>query len=260
MELYFNERSIKDKESIESYAVIEIVEIYKALLKHNVTTCRISPNDNHKLFQMMNRLPNAINIRNFYFSFFRSPYESEAVEEIQDSYLEHNWIYHDEACIGFALAFLLESASLSIPGSDWNSPWIEFFIDGLLSQVRNISIKGHVDLHRLYLFNQTEIELISCSIPISEKKIVLRHDHGMDVLEDFSKRLLRSPYLIGVINSLPFNPYERKFIRKIRENGLIEIVLPWTDKGYGLVVKTTGRTYRETERIAKIIEEEYGYL
>jgi len=57
---------------------------------------------------------------------------------------------------------------------------------------------------------------------------------------------------------LPFNSYERKFIRKIREDGLIEIVLPWTDKGYGIVVKTTGRTIKETEMIGKIIMEEYG--
>ena len=80
----------------------------------------------------------------------------------------------------------------------------------------------------------------------------------MDVLEAFSKRLIRSPYLIGIINSLPYNPYERKFIKRIRENGLIEIVLPWTDKGYGIVVKTTGRTIKETEMIGKIIMEEYG--
>ena len=59
---------------------------------------------------------------------------------------------------------------------------------------------------------------------------------------------------------LPYNPYERKFIKRVRENGLIEIVLPWTDKGYGMVVKTTGRNLRETKRIAEIIEEELGYL
>ena len=41
---------------------------------------------------------------------------------------------------------------------------------------------------------------------------------------------------------------------------LIEIVLPWTDKGYGIVVKTTGRTIRETQKIAQIIEEEFGYI
>ena len=59
---------------------------------------------------------------------------------------------------------------------------------------------------------------------------------------------------------LPYNPYEQKFIKRVRENGLIEIVLPWTDKGYGMVVKTTGRNLRETKRIAEIIEEEFGYL
>ncbi len=82
----------------------------------------------------------------------------------------------------------------------------------------------------------------------------------MDVLQEFSKRLIHSPYLIGIINSLPYNPYERKFIKKIRENGLIEIVLPWTDQGYGIVVKTTGRTIKETEKIAEIIKEEFGYI
>ncbi len=39
---------------------------------------------------------------------------------------------------------------------------------------------------------------------------------------------------------------------------MIEIVLPWTDKGYGVVVQTTGRTMKETELIGKIIMEKYG--
>ena len=65
--------------------------------------------------------------------------------------------------------------------------------------------------------------------------------------------------MTGVINSLPYNAKQRRFIRKIREDGLIEIVLPWTDEGLGIVVKTTGRTLRETETIAEILEEEYGY-
>lgn len=75
---------------------------------------------------------------------------------------------------------------------------------------------------------------------------------------DFSKRLIRCPYVVGVINSLPFNSHERRFIKKIREDGLLEIVLPWTDEGYGVVVKTTGRTIKETEKIGRIITEEYG--
>ena len=47
-------------------------------------------------------------------------------------------------------------------------------------------------------------------------------------------------------------------IRRIRNDGLIEIVLPWTDEGYGVVVKTTGRTIRETKKISEIIEERYS--
>lgn len=100
--------------------------------------------------------------------------------------------------------------------------------------------------------------MIESDLQSKDKRISLRNDHGADILADFSKRLIKCPYVVGVINSLPFNSYERKFIRKIREDGLIEIVLPWTDKGYGIVVKTTGRTMKETEKIGKIIMEEYG--
>jgi hypothetical protein len=38
---------------------------------------------------------------------------------------------------------------------------------------------------------------------------------------------------------------------------VIEIVLPWTDEGYGIAVQTTGRTRQETEKISKIIEEKF---
>lgn len=260
MDLFFNELSIKNKESIENNIITPIVEAYKELIKYNVTTCRISPDDCTKLFQMLGSLSNAVNVKNFYFSFFRPPYESEDVERNQDEYYEHDWTYGGEACIGFALAFLLNSASFSIYSADWDSPTIDFLKDGKSTNARNICTKEHVVFHALHLENQTEIELLECGMCASDKKIVLGNDHGKDVLEEFSQRLLRSPYLVGVVNSLPYNPYERKFIRKIREGGLIEIVLPWTDEGYGLVVKSTGRTIRETKRIAEIIEEEFGYI
>lgn len=35
--------------------------------------------------------------------------------------------------------------------------------------------------------------------------------------------------------------------------------MPWTDKGLGLVVQTTGRTRGETEKIADLLQEKYGY-
>lgn len=82
----------------------------------------------------------------------------------------------------------------------------------------------------------------------------------MDVLTEFSKRLVRCPYVIEIVNSLPFNPAGRRFIKRIYDNGLIEIVLPWTDKGFGVAVRTTGRNIRETKRISEIISERYNGL
>ena len=260
MELYFNELSIKDKGDISYDDLRDIVNIYRELLKYNIRTCRIAADDNTKLFQMIGNVPDSMNVRNFYFSFFRSPYESEAAEESQDSYFEYSWTYNNEECIGFALAFLLNSASLSIHYGDFDTPYIEICRDADSTRVRNICKEEHVALHVPQILNIERTEPLKSDLQISDKKIILRNDHGMDVLEAFSKRLIRSPYLIGIINSLPYNPYERKFIKRIRENGLIEIVLPWTDEGYGLIAKTTGRTIAETKKIAEIIEEEFGYI
>ena len=88
----------------------------------------------------------------------------------------------------------------------------------------------------------------------------MREDHGMDKLTAFAEKLVHSPYVVEVINSLPYNPKKRRFIKEIKADGLIEIVLPWTDCGLGLVVRTTGRTKKETDRIAHILEEKYGYV
>ncbi len=260
MDLFFNELSLKNETGIHQDSINAMVMVYKELLKYHITTCRIAPKDNTKLFQMICALPDSVNVKNFYFSFFRSPYESETVEEKQDDYYTYNWTCHGKECIGIALTFLLDSICFSIYSQNWNSPFIDFFQNETSVCVRNISIKEHVDIHLSQMQTQTGAELPECDIPVSDKKIVLRKDHGMDVLEAFCKRLIHSPYLIGVVNSLPYNPHERKFIRKVRENGLIEIVLPWTDEGYGIVVKTTGRTIRETKRISEIITEEFGYL
>lgn len=258
MELFFNELSLVGKESIDNNAILELIKVYRLLRQYDVTTCRIDSTDNLKLLQMIQGLPNSINIRNFYFSFFRPPYESAAVEQMQDEYFEHNWIYDGRSCIGLALASILNSAGLSIYATKWNIEFVDILKDDNINVVRNICTERHVDIHIPQLQLDEEPELIETDLRVEEKRISLRHDHGMDVLTEFSKRLVRCPYVVGVINSLPFNPSERKFIRKIRDDGLIEIVLPWTDQKYGVVVKTTGRNITETKRIGEIISEEYG--
>jgi hypothetical protein len=105
--------------------------------------------------------------------------------------------------------------------------------------------------------NHTEIKLIESDFSPDEKNIHLRSDHGFDVLHAFSKKLIRSPYVIAIVNSLPFNPRETEFIKSSGKDGLVELVLTTTDQGFGLVVKTTGRNLRETNLIASILRGEF---
>lgn len=260
LELFFNELSISGKESIGIEPAMALVNVYRALQKYDITVCRIDSKDNLKLFQMIQDIPDSINIKNFYFSFFRPPYESASVEQEQDEYFRHNWSYNDMPCMGLALASILNSAGLSICENEWNAPYISLMKDDAIETVRNICTKEHVDIHIPQLQSEREPELIETDLRIEDKKITLRHDHGMDVLAEFSKRLIRCPYVTGVINSLPFHPFERKFIRKIHEDGVIEIVLSWTDQKCGVVVKTTGRNIKETKRIGEILNEKYGSI
>ena len=52
----------------------------------------------------------------------------------------------------------------------------------------------------------------------------------------------------------------KQFKDVLKSNGINEIVLPWTDEGLGIAIKTTGRSYRETEKIASILEKEFGRI
>lgn len=100
-------------------------------------------------------------------------------------------------------------------------------------------------------------ELVRDLTPPKEKDITLREDKGKDILFSFSKKIVNSPFVKGVINSLPFNPQRSDPIKKCFNDGEIEIVLVKTDPGYGIVVQTTGRNMQETERIAKLLQKKY---
>ena len=55
MELFFNELSLKGKERIGVDCVSELVKVYRALRKYDITTCRIDSADNLRLFQMIQK-------------------------------------------------------------------------------------------------------------------------------------------------------------------------------------------------------------
>lgn len=168
---------------------------------------------------------------------------------------------------GLAAAFLYSAPAIHFISLDnfWNRITYDLMITGGEGEERIeqvISISKPTDFENIEYSQWEEgnrnIELIECNLLPGEKSISLRDDHGKDVLEAFSKIIVRSPYVIEIINSIPFNPYQRKFIKNVSNDGKIEIVLTHTDSGLGLVLQTTGRNYRETEKIAQILNLKYA--
>lgn len=102
------------------------------------------------------------------------------------------------------------------------------------------------------------VHLRRSQIEPENKKINLRDDHGIDILKHWAKRLVNNPYVEKIVNSLPFNPRTTNPIKKVHDNGLVELVLTKTDAGYGMVVMTTGTNKKETEEIAGILLSRYG--
>lgn len=88
--------------------------------------------------------------------------------------------------------------------------------------------------------------------------IHLRQDHGDDILKQHALRLLHNDYVESIINSLQFQPKAKQYISKCFNNGIIHIVLHWTDAGHGMAIKTTGRNIWETKKIAEILKNQYG--
>jgi|SRR5690554_197709 len=118
-----------------------------------------------------------------------------------------------------------------------------------------ISIIGDM-LWKIYSENK-DVILVENDTPPEKKQINLRDDGGKDILYKFSKKLVNSPYVVSIINSLPYNPHEKEFVKEVFKDGLIELVLTNDDRGIGLKVQTTGRNFRETKKIAHILEEKY---
>lgn len=118
--------------------------------------------------------------------------------------------------------------------------------------------KGRKDIFISWLKGIRPVKLVKSLKSPEEKAIELRDDHGKDKLTAHAKSLRNSPYVDSILTSLSFKSHARGYIHKIYDDGLIDIVLYWEDKGYCMRVKTTGRNAAETKAIAVILKEKYG--
>ena len=101
------------------------------------------------------------------------------------------------------------------------------------------------------------LQFRSSDLQINAKRIKLRQDHGIKELGRFSEAIRKEPYIIEVVNSLPFDPNSRK-MTKLKEDGLIEVRLLNTQNKIGIIVRTTARNEMESMYLAADIEKKYA--
>lgn len=258
MEIYANELSITEDVFDKYDNMKNLAQIYRCLSSNGLGSCRINNEALTKIYSILNEDAAKRNILNFIYSFLHAPFDTDdIVEYCADEYLLHHWGCNGRDCVGLAYANIMDSLAISFNDSEWQSI-VHINRDDDVVDTRNASNEEQLKDHFEWIESLKEIDLMETDITPENKSIHLRDDHGKDKLVEFTKRIRNSPYVVSVINSLPFNSRERKFIKKVKPDGLIECVLCWTDEGYGLVVQTTGRSLRETEKIAEILKEQYG--
>lgn len=237
-------------------------------LRVNKDFVRLSLSENYTINDWINDPQVRPDYKTLLLGFKRYPFIAEGDENIETRFIE-NYYYldiptmqelHMKEVEGLAVAFLYNTLSISFKTNEvWKKTSINLLEKTAEAQnnvcVKHISCPEHINSHLEWIEANRPVELVKTEIPPSEKKINLRDDHGKDILKKLADKLVKSPYVIRIVNSLPFNPKSKHFIKEIYPDGKIEIILTWTDEGLGLLIQTTGRNRQETKNIADIIEK-----
>ena len=205
-------------------------------------------------------------LKNLLLSIVRYPYIDNNDNLIEERFIS-SYAYligEDTSTVeGLAIAYLYNTVAISFCSSEeWDTHEVtlkfsEIGFDDQTIKINHASKTSHIDLHKNWITSRVGITLPVAEIKFDQKEISLRDDHGKDVLLAYSRKLIRSQYVLKVINSLPFNPHENNFLRQCYDDGKIEIVLTRSDEGFGIVIQTTGRNLLETEEIGKILYQEF---
>lgn len=262
-EVFFNELCLNNKTN--DYSVMKnLMECYRMLKSEKFTVCRIDEEYKQKLLSYLKDI-NGVSqrdISSFCYSFFHSPFEKESMtDEEETKFITHDLYYKGHKTIGLLWAYTYDTFAFSLLTDDeWNSDSI-FVDDNFTNQqvsIHHISTVENITNQTEWIESLKDIELIS-SLTLPENKVFkVRHDHGIDVLKDFWDKIKNCKYVEACVNSIPYNSHDRRLIKTVKPNGEIELVLYWTDKGLGMCIKTTGRNFRETQKIAEFLEANYS--
>ena len=273
----FNELSIELKSKDKYEANERMIEFAKTVtaayrngfrkIRSDVLPYEIMIAQNYSLRNWLNDNSVPIEFKNLLFGVFSTPFINEEDENIEDAYIEADYYFQyddktEAKCLGLTAAFLYETLSISLNSdSIWSNNQLPIIIrqDEIITheQVYNVFSKNCFEEEIISKFVEGlgEVNLQETEIEPEDKKIHLADHHGKNELSKLCKRIRNSPYVVEMRST---NWGGKNFIRKKHKNGVIEIVLIDSEKEYALWVQTTGRNYRETEVIAKKIEERYS--
>lgn len=280
--MFYNELSdvpLSNNRYLANQKVAKFIDCYKIALKNNFARIRFSKQfheieiaGGYTLANWLNET-NQRNYKDLILGARTFPFIKSEDTWAEDEYLKHHFYFENieppivqSECMGLAAAHIYDSLSISFSGSSvWEKNTLNITkVDDEshtasvieITNVFSVDCIGN-NVVKAFIERISNIFLIPSVIQPSEKVIKLREDHGTDVLKAFARRIRNSPYVNEIVNSLPWNRQSSNFIRRVYPTGLIEVVLYWTDDGLGMAIQTTGRNLRETEEIARILEEEY---
>ncbi len=169
---------------------------------------------------------------------------------------------------GLAAAYVNDVPSIGFASNDyWNAVMHAIkVVSGDREIVVNwpcLTVPGHLQCEsfRNWAQEHSEIALQETTLTYEEKIAdidgKLRDDHGKDILKEHAMRLCHCEYVEGILCSRPFAPKHRTYVKRVFNDGSIDLVLFWDDRGLSMRVKTTGRNIQETAAIAALLQEKY---
>lgn len=189
----------------------------------------------------------------------------EIVDELNGYYYENEELQIVESyCYGLATAHLKEKLCSSLSTHPiWHETILQFkkvINDDLeTTVVSTFNVTNQEDFNKSeikkFIEKFMELNLHETSLKPEEKKYHLAPHHGKEELTALCKQLINSPYVVEMKST---HYGGKDFIRKVEENGVIEIVLTKSEAGYALWVQTTGTNRIQTQAIADILEKRYS--
>lgn len=141
-----------------------------------------------------------------------------------------------------------------------------YFNELCMIDVDNISVTDLQRLNHLYKLLQQK-DISCCRLSSEDFSEIIQMMQGSlgkdsDNWSNFLYAFFRVPYEDGLTEQAQTSYLQpnRRFINHTFADGIIHMVLPWTEQGLGIVVQTTGRNKRETDEIARILKEQFGHI